>query len=141
VQTWVGYDFALVALAIVVGLLVWWGLNRTRQGKIMLAVIHSAAVAADDGPVADRLAMWQLIGTLGPGELAKVRALHDGPDFLTWLGRHPRVVEDYLSSGDPREYNAGGLGVWEEIRRSPQTMGPAESMDWPAAFLDSRCAR
>ncbi|HYN63203.1 MAG TPA: hypothetical protein VES36_01250, partial [Candidatus Limnocylindrales bacterium] len=32
VQSWVGYDFALVALAVVVGLLVWWALNRTRQG-------------------------------------------------------------------------------------------------------------
>src|SRR4029079_4320394 len=41
-QTWVGYDFALVALAVIVGLAVWWVLNRTRAGKVTLAVIHSA---------------------------------------------------------------------------------------------------
>jgi branched-chain amino acid transport system permease protein len=57
VQTWVGYDFALVALAIVVGLLVWWGLNRTRQGKIMLAVIHSAEIAASMGVNVSRVYM------------------------------------------------------------------------------------
>src|SRR5215204_4762400 len=39
VQSWVGYDFALVALAVIVGVAVWWGLNRTRQGKLTLAVI------------------------------------------------------------------------------------------------------
>jgi len=48
-QVWVGYDFALVALAILVGVLLWWGLNRTRQGKIVLAVIHSPEVAASMG--------------------------------------------------------------------------------------------
>jgi branched-chain amino acid transport system permease protein len=48
-QVYVGYDFALVALAIVVGLLLWWALNRTRQGKIVLAVIHSEEIAASMG--------------------------------------------------------------------------------------------
>jgi branched-chain amino acid transport system permease protein len=48
-QTWVGYDFALVALAIVVGVAVWWVLNRTRVGKVTLAVIHSAEVASSMG--------------------------------------------------------------------------------------------
>src|SRR5689334_1213537 len=36
-QVWVGYDFMLVGLAALVGVAVWWGLNRTRQGKIVLA--------------------------------------------------------------------------------------------------------
>ena len=57
VQSWVGYDFALVALALVVGVAVWWGLNRTRQGKIMLAVIHSAEVAASMGVNVSRVYM------------------------------------------------------------------------------------
>ena len=48
-QTYVGYDFVLVGLAVVVGVVVWWGLNRTRQGKIVLAVIHSAEVASSMG--------------------------------------------------------------------------------------------
>jgi branched-chain amino acid transport system permease protein len=57
VQNWVGYDFALVALALVVGGAVWWGLNRTRQGKIVLAVIHSAEVAASMGVNVSRVYM------------------------------------------------------------------------------------
>ena len=48
-QTWVGYDFALVGLAVVVGLAVWWVLNRTRVGKVTLAVIHSAEIASSMG--------------------------------------------------------------------------------------------
>src|SRR5436190_11067645 len=40
--TYVGYDFALIAFAVACGLGVWWGLNRTRAGKTVLAVIHSA---------------------------------------------------------------------------------------------------
>lgn len=48
-QSYVGYDFALVALAVAAGLAVWWALNRTRQGKIILAVIHSPEVAASMG--------------------------------------------------------------------------------------------
>ena len=48
-QTWVGYDFALVALAVVVGVAVWWVLNRTRVGKVTLAVIHSAEIASSMG--------------------------------------------------------------------------------------------
>jgi branched-chain amino acid transport system permease protein len=57
VQSWVGYDFALVALALLVGIAVWWGLNRTRQGKIVLAVIHSAEVAASMGVNVSRVYM------------------------------------------------------------------------------------
>ncbi len=47
--SWVGYDFVLVGVAAVVGLLTWWSLNRTRTGKIVLAVIHSEEVASSMG--------------------------------------------------------------------------------------------
>ncbi len=47
--SYVGYDFVLVAVALVVGVAVWWGLNRTRTGKIVLAVIHSEEVASSMG--------------------------------------------------------------------------------------------
>ena len=57
VQSYVGYDFALMALAVVVGLVVWWGLNRTRQGKIVLAVIHSAEIASSMGVNVSRVYM------------------------------------------------------------------------------------
>ncbi len=47
--SYVGYDFVLVGVAAAVGLITWWGLNRTRIGKIVLAVIHSEEVAASMG--------------------------------------------------------------------------------------------
>ena len=57
IQTYVGYDFAMLALALVVGVAVWWALNRTRQGKIVLAVIHSAEVASSMGVNVSRVYM------------------------------------------------------------------------------------
>jgi branched-chain amino acid transport system permease protein len=56
-QSYVGYDFALVGLAVLIGLVVWWGLNRTRQGKIVLAVIHSPEVASSMGVNVSRVYM------------------------------------------------------------------------------------
>ena len=54
-QSYVGYDFLLVIVAIVVGFIVWWGLNRTRIGKIILAVIHSEEIAASMGVNVSRI--------------------------------------------------------------------------------------
>ncbi|MFQ5785072.1 MAG: branched-chain amino acid ABC transporter permease [Alphaproteobacteria bacterium] len=34
------YDFGLIGLALTTGAVVWWGLNRTRIGKLLVAVIH-----------------------------------------------------------------------------------------------------
>ncbi len=62
-QTYVGYDFVLLALSIVTGLAVWWGLNRTRQGKIVLAVIHSPEIASSMGVNVSRV--YMLAFTLG----------------------------------------------------------------------------
>ena len=56
-QNYVGYDFLLVGLAVAVGFAVWWGLNRTRQGKIVLAVMHSAEVASSMGVNVSRVYM------------------------------------------------------------------------------------
>ncbi len=53
--SYVGYDFVLVAVAIAVGSIVWWGLNRTRIGKIVLAVIHSEEVASSMGVNVSRI--------------------------------------------------------------------------------------
>ncbi len=39
------YDFGLVALSVVVGALVWFGLNRTRTGKLLQAVIHDREIS------------------------------------------------------------------------------------------------
>lgn len=43
---YVGYDLMLIALAAVSGLAVWLGLNKTKVGKIVLAVIHNPDVSA-----------------------------------------------------------------------------------------------
>jgi len=48
-QSYVAYDFMLIGVAVACGLGVWWGLNRTRIGKIVLAVIHSAEIASSMG--------------------------------------------------------------------------------------------
>lgn len=46
---YVGYDLMLVVFAVLCGLAVWWGLNRTTIGKVVLAVIHSDEVASSMG--------------------------------------------------------------------------------------------
>ena len=56
-----GYTAALIynklGFTDALGLAVWWGLNRTRQGKITLAVIHSAEIAASRGVNVSRVYM------------------------------------------------------------------------------------
>ncbi len=34
------YDFLRVAIALLSGIVVWWALNKTKQGKLLVAVIH-----------------------------------------------------------------------------------------------------
>ena len=42
---YVGYDFAVIATSVVVGLAVWLTLNRTQIGKVVLAVIHDSEIS------------------------------------------------------------------------------------------------
>ncbi len=46
---YVGYDFFLIGMAIVIGILLWLGLNRTRSGKVVLAVIHDREMSSAAG--------------------------------------------------------------------------------------------
>ena len=50
-----GYDFAVIAAAIVVGLAVWLTLNRTQIGKVVLAVIHDAEMSQTMGVNVQRI--------------------------------------------------------------------------------------
>jgi len=52
---YVGYDLLLIALAAVSGLAVWLGLNKTKVGKIVLAVIHNPDVSACMGVRINRI--------------------------------------------------------------------------------------
>lgn len=52
---YVGYDFAVIAAAIIVGLAVWLTLNRTRVGKVVLAVIHDSEMSQTMGVNVQRI--------------------------------------------------------------------------------------
>jgi branched-chain amino acid transport system permease protein len=54
---YVGYDFALIGLAIACGIAVWFALNRTRSGKVVLAVIFSREMSASMGVNVDKVHM------------------------------------------------------------------------------------
>lgn len=43
--SYVGYDIMLIGLAVVTGVLLWLGLNRTITGKVVLAVIHDREIS------------------------------------------------------------------------------------------------
>jgi branched-chain amino acid transport system permease protein len=53
--SYVGYDFMLVLVALIVGVSVWWGLNRTRFGKLVLVVIHNEEIAVSMGVNVSRI--------------------------------------------------------------------------------------
>lgn len=52
---YVGYDFAIIAAAVLVGLGVWLTLNRTRIGKVVLAVIHDSDMSQAMGVNINRI--------------------------------------------------------------------------------------
>jgi len=48
-MSYVGYDVFLIALAVVIGLVLWFGLNRTSSGKLILAVIYDREMSSSIG--------------------------------------------------------------------------------------------
>ena len=46
---YVTYDFVVIAAAVVIGLAVWFVLNRTERGKVVLAVIHDSEMSQTMG--------------------------------------------------------------------------------------------
>jgi branched-chain amino acid transport system permease protein len=61
------YDLALLVLAILIGIAAWWALNRTRQGKLLLAVIHDREISTAMGINVSRMftATFVVGATLG----------------------------------------------------------------------------
>ena len=46
---YVGYDLVLIPISAVIGFAIWFGLNRTVIGKIVLAVIHNEEMSVSMG--------------------------------------------------------------------------------------------
>jgi branched-chain amino acid transport system permease protein len=61
------YDLGLLALAILVGIVAWWALDHTRQGKLLLAVIHDREISTAMGINVSRMftATFVIGATLG----------------------------------------------------------------------------
>ena len=119
-QSYVGYDFALVGLAVVIGMVVWWGLNRTRQGKIVLAVIHSPEVASSMGVNVSRVYMLAFsvgvfLAALGGAFTAPMISVQPGISVGVIIVSFAVVI-------------IGGLGSIEGAAIGALTVGLARSM-------------
>jgi len=131
-QTYVGYDFILVALAVVVGLGVWWGLNRTRFGKIVTAVIHSAEVASSMGIQVSRVYMFAFavgifLAALGGAFTAPMLSVQPGLSVGVIIISFAVVI-------------IGGLGSIEGAAIGALIVGLARALAvhvWPVAELFS----
>jgi len=131
-QTYVGYDFMLVALAVVVGFGVWWGLNRTRFGKIVTAVIHSAEVAASMGIQVSRVYMFAFavgifLAALGGAFTAPMLSVQPGLSVGVIIISFAVVI-------------IGGLGSIEGAAIGALIVGLARALAvhvWPVAELFS----
>lgn len=54
---YVAYDFLVIGVAVLAGLAVWFVLNRTQRGKVVLAVIHDREMSQTMGVNVDRVFM------------------------------------------------------------------------------------
>jgi branched-chain amino acid transport system permease protein len=64
------YDLALIAVAAILAAASWWALNRTRQGKLLLVVIHDREIATALGINVTRVfvvtfVLGSILGALG----------------------------------------------------------------------------
>jgi branched-chain amino acid transport system permease protein len=131
-SSYVGYDFALVAVAVVCGLGVWWGLNRTRTGKVVLAVIHSAEVASSMGVNVSRVYTFAFmfgifLASLGGALTAPMISVQPGVSVSVVIVSFAVVI-------------IGGLGSIEGAAIGALIVGLARSLavhTWPPAELFS----
>jgi branched-chain amino acid transport system permease protein len=131
-QSYVGYDLALVVVAVVCGLGVWWGLNRTRAGKIVLAVIHSSEIAASMGVNVGRVYTLAFmfgifLAALGGALTAPMISVQPGVSVAVVIVSFAVVI-------------IGGLGSIEGAAIGALIVGLARSLavhTWPPAELFS----
>lgn len=131
-MSYVGYDFMLVGVAILCGLAVWWGLNRTRHGKVVLAVIHNQEVAASMGVNVSRVYTLSFLAgvflaALGGALTAPMVSVQPGLSVGVIIVSFAVVI-------------IGGLGSIEGAAIGALIVGLARSLavhTWPAAELFS----
>jgi branched-chain amino acid transport system permease protein len=82
--SYVGYDFALVGAALVTGVLLWLGLNRTITGKVVLAVIHDRDISAAMGVNVTRV-FSDVVSSLSVTSPLRRRRQVPQPAFLALL--------------------------------------------------------
>ncbi len=83
------YDFLLIGAAILAGVLVWYGLNRTMQGKIVLAVIHDREMSRTMGVNVNRV--FIICFTIGVF-LAALGGVLNAPRISVGLGISVNVI-------------------------------------------------
>jgi branched-chain amino acid transport system permease protein len=131
-QAYVGYDFMLIGTAFVCGFGVWWGLNRTRIGKIVLAVIHSAEIASSMGVNISRVYTFAfmfgiLLAALGGALTAPMISVQPGLSVGVVIVSFAVVI-------------IGGLGSIEGAAIGALIVGLARALavhTWPPAELFS----
>jgi branched-chain amino acid transport system permease protein len=129
---YVGYDLMLVLVAVACGGLSWWVLNRTRQGKIVTAVIHNAEVAASMGVNVSRVytgafVVGVFLAALGGALTAPMISVQPGLSVGVIVVSFAVVI-------------IGGLGSIEGAALGALVVGMARAASvhiWPAAELFS----
>lgn len=130
--SYVGYDVLLVGVALVCGGVTWWVLNRTRQGKIVTAVIHSPEVAASMGVNVSRIYTWAFtagvfLAALGGALTAPMLSVQPGLSVGVIIVSFAVVI-------------IGGLGSIEGAAIGALVVGLARAASvhiWPPAELFS----
>jgi branched-chain amino acid transport system permease protein len=130
--SYVGYDVLLVGVALACGGVTWWVLNRTRQGKIVTAVIHSPEVAASMGVNVSRIYSWAFtagvfLAALGGALTAPMLSVQPGLSVGVIIVSFAVVI-------------IGGLGSIEGAAIGALVVGLARAASvhiWPPAELFS----
>jgi branched-chain amino acid transport system permease protein len=127
-----GYDLMLVFVALLAGGVSWWVLNRTRQGKIVTAVIHNAEIAASMGVNVSRVYTYAFVAgvflaALGGALTAPMISVQPGLSVGVIIVSFAVVI-------------IGGLGSIEGAALGAIVVGLARAASvhlWPAAELFS----